>query len=114
MGWEAEPMRPKRFFNSLRFKITTGIALALLVILSAFSYLQYIRQRDLLYANLDAATTNLGNVIVGSLEHAMLSQDLPEIQGIVKNIAKQEGIRDVFLINLRGEVRFAPRPEEIG
>src|SRR5512142_1338805 len=107
-------MRPERFFHSLRFRITAGIALPLLVILSAFSYLQYIRERDLLLSNLDAATTNLGNVIVGSLEHAMLSQDLLEIQGIVKDIAKQQGIRDVFLMNLRGEVRFSPESQQVG
>lgn len=107
-------MRPDRFFHSLRFKITAGIALPLLVILSAYSYLQYIRERDLLLSNLDATTTNLGNVIVGSLEHAMLSQDLPEIQGIVKNIAKQQGIRDVFLMNRRAQVRFAPDAGQVG
>ncbi|MBI4786835.1 MAG: HAMP domain-containing protein [Chloroflexi bacterium] len=107
-------MRPKRFYDSLRFKITAGIALPLFVILTAFSFLQYVRQRDLLFSNLDRTTTDLGNVIVGSLQHAMLSQDLPEIQGILENIAKQQGIRDVFLINRRGEVRFSPQPEDIG
>ena len=107
-------MRPRRFYDSLRFKITAGIALPLFVILSAFSFLQYIRQRDLLFSNLDRTTTDLGNVIVGSLQHAMLSQDLPEIQGILGNIAKQQGIRDVFLMNRRSEVRFSPQPEDIG
>ena len=107
-------MRSQRFFHSLRFKITAGIALPLLVILSAYSYLQYVRQRDLLLANLDRATTNLGNVIVGSLQHAMLSQDLPEIQGIMDNIAKQEGIRGVFLMNNQSEIRFAPQQQLVG
>ncbi len=107
-------MRQQRFFHSLRFKITAGIAVPLLVILGAFAYLQHVRQRDLLLSNLDRATSNLGHVIVGSLEHAMLTQDLPEIQNMLNDIAKQQGIRDVFLINRRGEVRFSPRPAEIG
>ncbi|MBI5304489.1 MAG: HAMP domain-containing protein [Chloroflexi bacterium] len=107
-------MRSQRFLYSLRFKITAGIALPLLVLLSAFSYLQYIRQRDLLLANLDRTTTNLGNVIVGSLQHAMLTQDLPEIQIIMDNIAKQGGIREVFLMNPRNEVRFAPQQRNVG
>ncbi len=107
-------MRSQRFFHSLRFKITAGIAVPLLVILSAYSYLQYVRQRDLLLSNLDRATTNLGNVIVGSLQHAMLSQDLPEIQGIMDDIAKQEGIRGVFLMNAQGEIRFAPQERLVG
>ncbi|MDE3087909.1 MAG: HAMP domain-containing protein [Chloroflexota bacterium] len=107
-------MRSKRFFHSLRFKITAGIALPLLVILSAFSYLQYVRQRDLLLSNLDRSTTNLSNVIVGSLQHAMLSQDLASIQGIMDNIAKQEGIRGVFLMNRNSEIRYAPQTQEVG
>ncbi len=107
-------MRLSHLFRSLRFKITAGIALPLLVILSAFSTLQYVRQRDLLLSNLDRATTNIGNVIVGSLQHAMLAQDLPEIQGIMDNIAKQDGIRTVFLMNTRSQVRFAPDQEGVG
>lgn len=107
-------MRPKQIFSSLRFKITAGIALPLLVLLSAFSYIQYLRERELLLSNLNSATTNLGNVIVGSLQHAMLSQDLPEIQGIMDNIAKQEGIRGVFLMNKRSEIRIAPQGQDVG
>jgi signal transduction histidine kinase len=114
MVGDGKPMRTQRLFHSLRFKITTGIALPLFVILSAFSYLQYVRQRDLLLFNLDRATTNLGNVIVGSLQHAMLSQDLGEIQGIMDNIAKQQGIRGVFLMNRNSEVRFAPQGQNVG
>ncbi len=107
-------MRNKHLTRSLRFKITVGIALPLLLILSAFSYLQYIQQRDLLLSNLDRTTSNLGGVIVGSLQHAMLSQDLPEIQGIMENIGQQQGIRDVFLLNRRDEIRFSSRPDVIG
>jgi signal transduction histidine kinase len=107
-------MRFDSIFSSLRFKITVGIALPLLVILSAFSYLQYMRERDLLLSNLNGATTNLGNVIVGSLQHAMLSQDLPELQGILDNIGKQQEIRDVFLMNKQSQVRFASQPTAIG
>ena len=44
----------------------------------------------------------------------MLSQDLPEIRGIVDNIGKQQGIDDVFLLNRRSEIRFSPRADEIG
>lgn len=107
-------MRPKQFLQSLRFKITVGIALPLIVLLSAFSYLQYVRQRDLLLSNLDHATTNLSNVIVGSLQHAMLTQDLPEIQIIMNNIVRQGGIREVFLMNTRNEIRFAPEQQNVG
>ncbi len=107
-------MRNRQLTHSLRFRITAGMALPLLVILGAFSYLQYMQQRDLLLSNLDQTTNNLGNVIVGSLEHAMLSQDLPEIQGIMENIGKQQGIRDVFLLNRRGEIRFSSHLGELG
>lgn len=107
-------MRKNRLFHSLRFKITAGIALPLLIILGAFSYLQYVRQRDLLLSNLDTTTANLGNVIVGSLQHAMLSQDLGEIQSIMGDIARQEGIDGVFLMNRTSDVRFAAQAQDVG
>ncbi len=107
-------MRPERFFHSLRFKITVGIAVPLLVILSAYSYLQYVRQRDLLLTNLDRAAANLGNIIVGSLHHAMLQRDLSEIQDIVNNVGNETEVRNVFLMNDRNEVRFAPLGQNVG
>ncbi|MCL5950620.1 MAG: histidine kinase [Chloroflexi bacterium] len=107
-------MRAKHLVHSLRFKITAGIALPLLVILSVFSYLQYLRERDLLMSNLDRATTNLGNVIDGSLQHAMLAQDLGQIQGIVDDISKQEGIDRVFIMNKQNEVGFSAISQQIG
>lgn len=111
-GLGTEPM--SKYLHSLRFKITAGITLPLLVILSAFSSLQYLRERDLLLANLDRSTTNLGNVIDGSLQHAMLSQDLAGIQGIIDNISRQEGIRTIFLMNKQGQVRFAGDSQQLG
>jgi signal transduction histidine kinase len=107
-------MRSKRFIRSLRFKITVGIALPLVVILSAYSYLQYVRQRELLLTNLDQATTNLGSVIVASLQHAMLQQDLPAIQGILDNVGQEPGVRSVFVMNTSNEVRFAPQHQNVG
>lgn len=56
----------------------------------------------------------MGNVIVVSLQHATLSQDHPGIYRIIDNIGKPEGIRTVFLMNKRGEVRFAPNQQGIG
>jgi signal transduction histidine kinase len=107
-------VHPKRYLASLRFKITAGIALPLLVILSAFSYIQYLRQRELLLSNLDRTTTNLSNVISGSLQHAMLTQDWDEVQGIMANIAVQEGIRGVFIMNRTSRVRFSPDASLVG
>ncbi len=107
-------MWSRRLFQGLRFKITIGVTLPLLILLSLFSYLQYVRQRDALLANLDRTTTNLSNVIVGSLEHAMLSRDIGDIQVIMDNIASQGGVRDVFLMNSHDEVRFAPGQRNVG
>jgi signal transduction histidine kinase len=107
-------MRLKGYFHGLRFKITVGIALPLILILGVFSYLQYIRQRDLLLANLDRATTNIGTIIVGSLMQAMLTQDLPEVQGILNNISKQSEVRHVFVMDNRSVVGFAPDDQTLG
>ena len=107
-------MRYKGYIHSLRFKITVGITLPLIVILGSFSYLQYTQQRALLLSNLNNATTDTGTIIVDSLERAMLSRDLPEIQGILNNIATQPQVSNIYLLSRNSVVGFAPNGIGIG
>jgi len=107
-------MTRKRFYASLRFKITTGAVLVLVLILGPFSYLQYVRHRDLLLENLERSTTTMGRVITGSLQHAMLTRDFSEIQQIVDEVAQQSEIVSLVVLNKQGEIRIAPKGQGIG
>ena len=68
-------MTVRRFYHSLRFKITVGVAVSLLTILTTISYLQYNSHRDLMVENLRLSASNAGDIIEANL-HAMLILDL--------------------------------------
>jgi signal transduction histidine kinase len=107
-------MRSRQLFDNLRFKVGIGIILPLVLILGLYSYLQYTRHRELEIGLLEQSATNLGQIVEGSLRHAMLEQDSAEAQEIMDDVAGRGGVENVFLINRQGEIRFAAQGEGIG
>lgn len=107
-------MRLRRYLDSLRFKITLGAVLLLVPILGAYSHLQYWRQYDILLENLERATTGMGQVITGSLQHALLTGDSREIQQIVDDVARQNEIVNLALLDKQGVIRIAPNGHTVG
>ncbi|MFQ6057298.1 MAG: GAF domain-containing protein [Anaerolineae bacterium] len=107
-------MRPQRVYDSLRFKITAGVVIPLLLSMVFFTYFQYVRQRNLLMDSMKRSSTNLGEVIEGSLRYAMLSGDLSETRQIMDDIATQRGVKNLVLLDKRGEIRISSQEEEVG
>ncbi len=107
-------MTARRFYHSLRFKITVGVAVPLLIILTTISYLQYNSHRDLMLENLRLSASNTGDIIEASLQHAMLTNDFSEVQQIVDEIAKREGIRDLFLLDKQGRIVMSAMGRQVG
>jgi signal transduction histidine kinase len=107
-------MRTRKFYHSLRFKITAGLLLPLLVTLSLFSYMQYANQRELLMQNLKVSATNAGEIVEGSLQHAMLIHDFSDVQQIVDGIVEQRGVRDLFLLDKQGGVVLSAGAQRAG
>ena len=89
---------------SLRFRITVGVLIPLLAILSLFFYVRFSRYQRLLMYNLQLSAAHAGEIIEGSLQHAMLSNDLSTIQLIMDNIGQQPGVRDLFILDKQGRV----------
>jgi signal transduction histidine kinase len=108
------PIRANRFLRSLRFKITVGAVVLLVPILGAYSHFQYWRHHDVLMGNLERATTAMGQVITGSLRHAMLTNDFGEIQKIVDAVAQQGEIVNLAVLDKQGEIRIAPKGQTVG
>ncbi|HHJ18309.1 MAG TPA: HAMP domain-containing protein [Gammaproteobacteria bacterium] len=53
-------------------------------------------------------------LLQASLENAMLKRDLSGLQGIVDRLSDQPGVVDVAILNLNGEIRFAPQGKGVG
>jgi signal transduction histidine kinase len=107
-------MTARRFYHSLRFKITVGVATPLLIILTTISYLQYNSHRDLMMENLRLSASDAGDIIEASLQHAMLTNDFSEVQQIAEEIAMREGIRDLFLLDKQGRIVMSATGKQVG
>ena len=107
-------MRIQKLYHSLRFKVTLGILLPLLIILSILSYRQYASYQELLLENLQLSATNAGEIIEGSLLYAMLINDFSTVQQILDNIAEQQGIHGLFLLDKNGQVVLSAGSAALG
>ncbi|HET7342368.1 MAG TPA: ATP-binding protein [Methylomirabilota bacterium] len=99
---------------SLRSKVTAAVMAILVVVLGLLFSLQYRWVRAELIERLGLASAPLGDVIRGSLKHAMQTRDLSELAAIVDNVSRQDGVVKVFVVDKRGEIRFSPVKSEIG
>ncbi len=102
------------WFSSLRFKITAGVTVVMVVIVSLYVLLHYNSHRDMVMRDTAATLNNTSQLIKGSLQHAMLKQDFGDLQAIMDNVAQQPGITSVVLLNRDSVVRFAPTGKGVG
>jgi len=107
-------MLKKPLFSSLRFKMTCGVILILLAVMTVVFSLQYTWFRREMIARLGLSATPLSDVIKGSLKHAMARRDLEQINHIVANVSRQRGVIKVFVVDKQGVIRISPDPGEIG
>lgn len=107
-----------RFFHyinsRLRFKVTLGVILPLVIILGIFAAIEYNRQQAVILSELSAATSRSGRVIENSLRHAMLKSDFSEVQTVLDSINDTEDFRVVYLLDTNGKIIFAPNQVGVG
>ena len=107
-------MKSRKIYQSLRFKITVGVTIPVLIILAIVSYLRYSSHRDLMVDSLRLSASNLGEIIEGSLQHSMLTNDFAEVQGIVDKIAEIGEVKGLFLLDNKGRIVISAGQKEIG
>lgn len=107
-------MRTKLFFQSLSFKTTLVVMVALFLILSVFSAFRYEQHRalELGSAQTQAAFTN--SLIEAALESELLTQDHSDLTGIIARVGQQPGLRALYLLDAADQIRFSPQTSLIG
>ncbi|MGA9533327.1 MAG: sensor histidine kinase [Anaerolineales bacterium] len=95
------------FQSNLRAKFALGLALPLLLILSAIALVNYQRDRQLLEDQMELAAEQLGDVTLSSLRHAMLVNDSTLVGEVLSDLVDQEDILQAQVINVGGEVAIA-------
>ncbi len=102
------------FMQSLRFKITAGITLVMVVMILLYTYLHYDSHRASVMRDAGQTLTNTSQIIKGSLQHAMLRQDFDDLQSIMDNVGSRPGIITLLLLNPDSVIRFAPAQKDVG
>lgn len=98
----------------LRAKVTLGVVLPLIVILGAFTVIEYARHREVVISNLSLLAAHSGKVIESNLRQQMLKSDFEELQKLLDVIGGNDEFRVVYLLDMDGRVIFAPNGEGTG
>ncbi|MEN8172571.1 MAG: ATP-binding protein [Chloroflexota bacterium] len=99
---------------SLRLRIVVGVAVPMMAGMVLLSAIHYHREQQLLTNQTWQAAVQLGEVINGSLRHAMLSNDHEMLNQIVSNIGEFETVSRLQIINTDGDIRVDSDNADIG
>jgi signal transduction histidine kinase/HAMP domain-containing protein len=96
--------------RQLLFSLSTGLIFSSLLCLMLFTGLYHAQLAE----ERSSASVAVNRLLQVSLENAMLKQDLDGLREIVQRLGQQEDIHQVFIVNPRGEVRFASQKKLLG
>ncbi|OGT26145.1 MAG: hypothetical protein A2Z17_07825 [Gammaproteobacteria bacterium RBG_16_66_13] len=100
--------------RSLRGKITLGLLVPLVLILGAFSAIQYVRHEDAHRRALALLAGQTSQAVENSLRDQMLTRNLEGLRSALDAIGQGEAIQAVTILDLTGRVVFAPGDEGVG
>jgi signal transduction histidine kinase len=110
--WRVRSVPMKK--TSLRLKITVVVLLPLILVWSILAYVRYVNYQRLLLDNVRTSASNTGEIIEGSLRHAMLANDFDDLERIVRNIAQHTDVERLLLLDKSGRVLIAAAEQPIG
>ena len=105
--------RLRSFRRSLRARVALGVALPLLLVLSSLSLVHYWRKHQLLEDQVRLTALQLGEMMMGSLHHAMLANDREMLAQVLTDVGRMENVHRVQIIDLDGRVGADSRREEL-
>lgn len=94
----------KPFFRSLRFKIALGMIVPVVIALLILSWVHYLRERRVLESQLQSTASQLGEVMLGSLHHAMQTNNTEMAAHILEDVGNLENVDRVQLLDMEGMV----------
>ncbi|MEE9553141.1 MAG: ATP-binding protein [candidate division Zixibacteria bacterium] len=100
--------------HRLHFKIALFVILTIIIIIGLFSAYQIFSYRQMLTNMEIESSEELGRTLTSSLEIAMLNSDIESIQYSITEVAKNNNIESVFLLNMENVVKASSREEMIG
>ena len=106
-----------KFARYLRYSLVTklivGVGAILLMLISTWAFFSIRYQKERLRKDIVADTERLGNTIKLGAHYAMMDNSRDDINQIIMNISKQEGIESIRIHNKQGEIKFSNHPSEV-
>src|SRR3990172_7850216 len=99
---------------SLRVKGSLVTMLVLVLSLGLSTVIEYVHHRERALSNMSLMASQTGQVIESALQIDMLLSDFERIQHTFDDIAKDNRIRTLYLLDPTGRVVFAPNQEGVG
>ena len=100
--------------QTLKFKVSFYLTIALSVAMLAFTVLVVRHQREALLTETGTHVTGLSEAITRSTRFAMLQNQPSYVDSILHDVARQEGIAKVRIFNKEGRIIHSSHPPEVG
>ena len=85
---------------SLRAKVTLGVVVPMIAVLSLFTFLQYRRHRAYLLANLSLFASYSAEVVETNLRHQMLEADLSGVETLIHTVGAREEFEALHILDM--------------
>jgi two-component system NtrC family sensor kinase len=102
------------FPQTIKFKVSLYLAIALSPAMLLFPFLVVQFQREHLQAEVAQHVVQISELIVKSTRYAMLMDERELVDKIIHDIGRQKGIERVRVVNKDGEISYSNRSAEVG
>ena len=97
-------LKKSRMRLSLRSQVAVGMALPIFVTLTLLSVFHYVREFQLLNEQVRLHAAHLGELMIQSLNHAMLTKEGAHLSSSIADVSQLESIEKIQVIGLSGIV----------
>ena len=106
--------RLKEVNSSLRTRVVLGITLPIFITLVALSVVHYWREHQVMMRQIQLTAEQIGDIVLGSLRHGMLTNDGEMIARMTADMGIMENISQVQILDNHGVVRANSNPAVVG
>ncbi len=99
--------------RSLIFRLIFLVGLVLSVSIFAWACFNINYQKNITAENVAAGADRLANTIRLGTHYAMMSNSREDINEIIRNIGRQEGIENIRILDGQGRIKFSSLPDEV-
>jgi signal transduction histidine kinase len=92
--------------------MTMMVVIPIMAIMLYFSINQYFNERKIIEKQIELTTTQMGDLLMGSLRHGMLANSPEMMQDMLMGVSGNKLINRIWIIDLKGEVKVSNLPNE--